>query len=416
MPQRSATGGLAFNFDLAAPARWAYAPGDTIIGSLVRKLPIVTPNATIRLSFIGRTKVKIIVRRGQNNRSVYRDSWQLVNVKETVIFKGPLHLAEGSDEPLSWPISVNIPYEPSEFCRQNHSEKCSFIPLNTDHPTHHVLPGSFCSGSAGWGNTSSSEFVEYYLQARMEYQYGGDNELFEALCPITLRHPVAVSSGIPIMLKQSRLVCTHRLLAGMEAADLSFKQHAQKFFHTSKVPNFYFDLLFTVPTSIQLNNPTPMPLQLEIMPDLERTSDSIKDVAQTIRILDIEAILHVKTHCLAAGNFTDSVHDNQHKVKLGLGLQRIFTDLEEPLVINTGKGNAPINIGNMFQLTLHKLGVKAGNRMLLLESWGGTLIGPSFTTYNIQRTHSLEWKVSLEIAGEKQKFKFWQSVEIIAPA
>ncbi|KAJ5784579.1 uncharacterized protein N7503_009791 [Penicillium pulvis] len=416
MPPRCPTGSSAFTFDLAAPAGWAYAPGDTIIGSLVRMLPIVTPNASISLSFAGRMKVKITMLREQNSESFNLDTWQLVDVYETVIFKGPLHLAEGRNESLSWPFSVHIPYEPTEFCRQNHSQKCSFIPLNTDHPAHHILPGSFYSESSQWSNTSSYECVEYYLKARMEYHSGGYDKLYEAVCPITLRHPVAKTTGIPKMLKQPRLVCTHRLLSGMEAADLSFKQHAQKFFYSSKVPTFYFDLLFTVPTSIQLDDPTPMPLQLEIMPDLEKTSDSIKDVGQTIRILDIEAIMHVKTHSLAAGNFTNSVHDNQYHAKLGLGLQRIFTTLEEPLVITTGKGNAPLNIGNIFGLTLHELGIKAGNRMLLLESCTGTRIGPSFTTYNIQRTHSLEWKLSLEIAGEKQKFKFWQSVEIIAPA
>lgn len=212
MPQRHATGSPAFKFDLAAPPGWAYAPGDTIIGNLVRNLPIVTPNASISLSFIGRVKVKITVKRGNNSRSVYRDNWQLVGFNETVIFKGPLHLAEGNDTSLSWPISVQIPYEPMESCRQNHSQKCSFIPLNADHPNHHVLPGSFYSESSGWSNTSSSEFVEYYLQARLKYDFRQSDELYEAICPITLRHPIAETSGIPVMLKQPRVVSTHRLL------------------------------------------------------------------------------------------------------------------------------------------------------------------------------------------------------------
>ncbi|KAJ6095448.1 hypothetical protein N7486_006194 [Penicillium sp. IBT 16267x] len=185
----------------------------------------------------------------------------------------------------------------------------------------------------------------------------------------------------------------------MQDADLSFKQHAQQFFSSSKVPHFQFDLLFTVPTSIQLDDPTPMPLQLEIMPNLEMTSDSIKD-----------------THSLAAGNYTDSVHDSQYDVKLGLNLQNIIAALEQPLVITTGKGNAPLNLGDMFQLTLHELGIKAAKRMLPLDSWSGSIIGPSFTTYNVQRTHTLEWKISLEIAGEKEKFRFMLPVEIIAPA
>ncbi|KAJ5650946.1 uncharacterized protein N7484_004669 [Penicillium longicatenatum] len=417
MPQHYAAGSPALQFDLAAPAGWAYAPGDTIIGNLVRKVPIVTPNATIKLSFIGRVKVKITVRRGNNNRSVYRDNWQLVDFNEMVIFQGPLHLAEGSNESLSWPVSVNIPYEPMEYCRRNHSQKCSFIPLDIDHPLHHILPGSFYSETTRWGsNPSSSEIVEYYLQARLEYNFGGNKTSHEAIRPITLRHPVTQTSGIPKMIKQPRLVSTHRLQSGMEDTDLSFKQNVQKFFSSSKVPAFHFDLLFTVPSSLQLDDPTPMPLQLEIMPNLERTSDSIKDVAQTIRIMNIEASLRVKTHCLSAGNFTDSVHDNEYDTKLGFNLQSIIAALDQPLVITTGKGNAPLNLGNLFQLTLHKAGFKAGNQTLPLDAWRGTVIGPSFTTYNIQHTHTLEWKLYVDIAGEKEKYKIWAPVEIIAPA
>ena len=74
MPQRIAIGGDAFKFDLAAPSHWAYAPGDVIIGHLMRKLPIVTPKATITLSLIGQVKAKITYHDELNdNVYTYRD-------------------------------------------------------------------------------------------------------------------------------------------------------------------------------------------------------------------------------------------------------------------------------------------------------------------------------------------------------
>jgi hypothetical protein len=114
MPHHSPIGNYYLKFDLAAPEGWTYAPGDTIIGNLVRKTPIVTPEAVITLSFTGRMKVKIVKSAG-NSRHVSRDSWQLLNV-ESVIFKGPLHLAtEDGDlfakSPLTWPISCGSPIQ-----------------------------------------------------------------------------------------------------------------------------------------------------------------------------------------------------------------------------------------------------------------------------------------------------------------
>lgn len=41
-------------FDVAAPAGWEYAPGDTIIGHLMRKSPLVTPECTVIVWLAGR--------------------------------------------------------------------------------------------------------------------------------------------------------------------------------------------------------------------------------------------------------------------------------------------------------------------------------------------------------------------------
>ncbi|KAJ5634311.1 hypothetical protein N7528_002153 [Penicillium herquei] len=427
MPQRVPIGGHAFKFELAAPVGWTYAPGDVIIGHLVRKEPIVTPEAVITLSFIGRVKVKITHRDNHNDDiHVYRDDWRLFELGEFVIHQGPLHLAEGTDEVLSWPISVTIPLEPSPRCIAGHIQKASFVPLDADHPVHHILPGSFHSSGENFATARSDDIVEYWLEAKLRYAKGHERFDFhnhhhdhEAVQPIYMRHPLPPPDQIeiPRMLPGVNTVSSQRLLPGMEDADLSFKQHFQKFFHSSKVPDFKYNLHFTVPTAFQLDDPNPLSIQLEIVQDPNGTSDSIKDVEQHIQIRKIRMSLRTQTDDCAPRDWDLSAFRNEHHDKMNLNLESLFEELESPLVIHTGKRNEPIHIGNIFQLTLHRDGLKSGGRSLHGgDSFTSGGIQPSFMTYNIRHHHMMEWKISLSIAGEHESHEYCLPVQIIGPA
>ncbi|KAJ5808295.1 hypothetical protein N7474_009564 [Penicillium riverlandense] len=422
MPHHAPAGNYYLKFDLAAPEGWTYAPGDTIIGNLVRKTQIVTPEAVITLSFTGRVKVKITHAAG-NSKHVYRDSWELLN-SESVIFQGPLHLAaEDGDlfakSPLTWPISVDIPYKPKPIPRGKVHN--SFFPRdNPGHPGYRTLPGSFHSEGQVYGSWWAC-YVEYYLRARLRYNFGGVAHSHEAVCPILVRYPAAESSqlSVPKTLRGNflRRVTSQRLFPGMENAELSVKQHVQKFFYSSKLPSFNYALHLTVPAAIQLDNPIPIPLQVEVVPDLAGTSGSIKDVAQRIRVVEIQAILISRTHGLALSKVRESPRDYKYEQKTDLNLQRAFAALESPLIITTGKGNEPVHVGNMFQLTLGSQGLRTGNRRLH-PSWkkGLSQIYPDFTTYNIQHKHTIEWKIRVNIVGEPQEHNYFAQTEIIAPA
>jgi hypothetical protein len=213
-----------------------------------------------------------------------------------------------------------------------------------------------------------------------------------------------------------RRITSQRLLPGMEDAELSVKQHVQKFFSSSKLPRFTHTVHLTVPAAIQLDNPNPIPLQLEAVPDREGTSDSIKDVAQRIRVVEIQAILISRTYCLALSQFSESLRDYTYEQKTDLNLQRAFAGLESPLIITTGKGNESVHIGNVFQLTLDAKGLRTGNRRLNPYWKGLSQIYPDFTTYNIQHSHTIEWNICLNVAGENQEHRYFAQTEIIAPA
>jgi hypothetical protein len=411
MPITSRKGSPDLKFDIAAPCGWSYAAGDTIIGSLVRHTPIVTPEATITLSLLGRIKTKITESKSNNSRTHYRSDALLVKTDKVILSGQPLHLAKGSGAPLCWEFAVDIPTELLQSARQSFTPKTSFVPLDLDHPAHHTLPGSFFSSRDGI-TVSSSGFIEYYLKAHLRYTYKGSSKTIEAIWPFQLNSPVEGTTE-----QLSKLNClsifqsiqSQRLLPGMQHADLSFKQKTQKLFGSSKVPKLVFKMRIYHPTAIQLDNPQPIPIILEILPLPDQTSSSIED--QSIVIKWVRMCLHQRTSVLAPSNFlTDHAHDDHHPSSANLNLESAFQRLESPLVMSTGeKGEKKVNIGEMFQLRLCSHGMTSGSRDL-----NAVAPNPDFTTYSIQHTNAIEWKVSYSVAGETETVKTSSALKIIA--
>ena len=408
MPQTLASGSAGFKFDLAAPPNWAFAPGDTIIGNIVRHMPIVTPEAVVSISLTGRVKSKIVKSSGQS-KHVYRDDWRLLPARQIIIFKGPLHLAADSTEPLTWPFSIPIPTEQANSCRIGHGKNACLLPLDQDHPNHHILPGTFFAENVGFGPTAYG-LVEYFLQAHLYYISGGDRKSLDAVLPITLRHTVEHTDRRNMLRTMSRFqrIQSQRLLPGMEGADLSFKQHAQKFFHSSKVPEFHYELRFTVPEVIQLDDPAPIPIQLEIVPVLDRCSVSLKGVPRKVRIDWIQLTIKERTRIMAPSNFWDMAHEVSFSESRN---QPAFGgSLKSPLDVMTGKGFEPLSIGSMFQLVLRSSGLEAGDRPMMRTR----CIYPDLLTYSIHRSHEQKWKVSVTVAGENHVHEFGNPLKIIA--
>lgn len=409
----SRKGSPDFKFDVAAPAGWFYAAGDKIIGSLIRHTPIVTPEATITLSLLGRIKTKITESKSNNSRTHYRSEALLAKTDQVILSRQPLHLPQGSGAPLCWEFAVEIPTEPLQSVRQGFTPRTSFVPLDRDHPAHHTLPGSFFSSRDGI-TVSSSGFVEYYLKAQLRYTFKGSSKTVEAIWPFRLNHPVEGTSE-----QLSKLNClsifqtiqSQRLLPGMQHADLSFKQKTQKLFGSSKVPKLVFNMRIYHPTAIQIDNPQPIPIILEILPLPDQTSSSIED--QSIVINWVRMCLHQRTSVLAPSNFlTDHAHDDRHPSSAHLNLESAFQRLESPLVISTReKGEKKVNIGETFQLVFRSNGMASGSRFL-----NAVAPIPDFTTYSIQHTNAVEWKVSYSVAGETETVKASSTLKVIAAA
>ena len=417
MPQATELSTPALAIELAAPPKWTFAAGDTIIGSVGRSAHLVTPEATVTLRLLGRAKTKIVVS-GSNRRDVYRSRFNFFTsippeATQRVLFHGPVHISEGAGagETPSWPFSVVVPSAPWVSPEAGGLvQDASFLPLTVDDIPRHALPGTFRSGDDGFA-TSSDCFVEYYLEASLQYSKGKVIDVATATLPITLRHP---STAYPITDFQlqprgwDKYVRSY-LLDGQEKARLSFKQKSQSFFGSSKVPKFQFTVHVAVPSVLQLDNPTPIPIQLRIIPKSDPSIVTKDMPLPSITLNSIRATLKTETLVLAPSSWR--VHDDRHSVGLFLGLEDAFRKLPEPVIIPSG--DELVDVGALLHLRLSATGLYSHNKRLCAIPW---VIIPGFTTYNIRHCNTLKWHISYTVVEEKQKIEFESAVTILPPA
>ncbi|QKX53955.1 uncharacterized protein TRUGW13939_01035 [Talaromyces rugulosus] len=416
MPRTKKTGGPSLQIDVASPPSWTFIAGDTVIGTVFSRSAIVAPEATVTITLFGRVKTKITVRKSTGNGSRtehYRGRWLLVGSEtRQVLHRGPVHLATGSSDPLSWPFSITIPTRPVDSLARQSAGAKSFLPLNNI--ADHLLPGTFYSISDGWGSKKSEAFVEYYLESVFRYSRGNSSESHTATFPLNLQHPSATISPVPELQQTTfqLVVQTQRLLPGMKDEELTFKQKTQKFFHSSKVPTFGYIIELHSARVIQLEDPSPIPLVIRFSPNTAITSPSIQDTMQIIRLDWVRMTLKSTTSVIAPGNWSNSnTHDHAHSSEHDLGLPWIFGNLKNPVVFESAKGSQEVDVGKLLQLVLHPTALRAGNRPQV----SGRTISPDFVTYSIKHEHSIEWQFLFTVADETNKKKTTTSVRIVPP-
>lgn len=392
-------------FDLAAPPDWAYAPGDSIIGNLMRRAPVVTPEATLTLWLEGAIRTGISPERSSRYSFRYTEKWSLIERKEHVIFKGPLHIHEGH-EPPSWPFLIEIPNHPS----QKRGQKMPRAFLPQDEHEHHSLPPSFYSSGQNFG--VSEGVVEYSLQARLHYTIGGSHKVHTAAFPIKIQQAVDEAPPAYELVERSSLevwVLSQRLLPGMDKAELSLLQQTQKFLGSSKVPLFQYKITVSLPGTIQLDSPEPIPLIMKVVPIPSKTDVSIRDLPQTIEIRMIKMYLQHRTVVITPSNFSNTkVISDDHLFSADLDFPR----LESSLVTTTGKENKPIDIGGMFELLLGSDGALTSNGQVLTK-WPKPITA-DFTTYTIEHRHRLKFETYVTVAGETKRVDIFAPLEILA--
>lgn len=404
-------------FDVAAPPEWEYAPGDTIIGHLIRHVPTVTPEATLTVWLEGEMSTGI--EEYGNNQFSQKGRWNLVERAEDMIFMGPLDINEKSDS-FSCPFSIPIPFNPP--ARPWKPLEGTFLPQESYRD--HDLPPSFYSYDRGAprppvyysnipGIPASQAVIEYALQARLQYTVGSSHEDHRASFPIRIRQvPNAFTPKSKLLRHLSRPVYIQslRLLPGQADVKPSLLKQTKMVFSSTRVPVLALKFALSLPGAIQLDSQEPIPIQLRIIP-LPRDSHSVADTVHTVQINWVKLFLEHQTVLLVNPFYSSTTTPKDQLASFDLKLP----SLDAPLVTSTEADNELIDLGAMFNLVLKSNGTAYSDGKLLTP-YPKAIITPDFTTYLVKHTHRLRFQVHLSVVGEDQVVDTHAPVEIVGPS
>ncbi|KAF4974602.1 hypothetical protein FZEAL_8529 [Fusarium zealandicum] len=402
MPQTCATSSPALGIRLEGD-QTDYAPGDTIIGCVYRKMHAVSPKSSVGISLHGRSKSKIDEQHGQHH-TTYRGRFSLIPEGRYAqkLFEGPLHVAGYVEQ--AWPFAITLPthVDPGHLNGGTQDESC--IPLDA---TDHVLPSTYAWNSSG----TTQGFVEYYLKAGLRMNCQNNVEVVEATLPFrvtSLNPDPPIADFQPQSSRNASSVSSYRLIPGLEDANLSWSQKMKQSFRTPSVPAFWFNLEVELPSIVQLDNPTPIPFRLRAMPDWPRTTAILQNVPQQMKLTWISLHVAATTKIICAG--TRHPHSKDKETELDLYIQDAMRARGKAIYIPCN-GEAPVDVGELIGIRIGRQGNASSRRPS-----NGQGLTPSFTTYNIRHTHRLNWVLRAEVVGETFELTGTRLITLLMPS
>ncbi|RBR20089.1 uncharacterized protein FIESC28_05368 [Fusarium coffeatum] len=382
IPRKSPSLGIRLNQD-------TYAPGDTITGHIYRQKPIVSPLVRAVCKLQGFTSAGRMHKCGDKALSLLKDDWG-----QPDIYQGPLHIEIDDEE--RWSFSLRIPLFADED-RASGRYGPSFIPAGE----RHQLPPTYVLRTAATGDGPLlNTYVEYFVFAKMTINSHGKEEELSAIQPFNM---VLYSPDPPIAdFKVKRWIhrqsfASRKLAPGRQEVKMSLLEKLKSSFRPN--PEFYFDLLVDVPTIIQLDNPIPIPFRLAARPKWEKTSEIIRDVPQSVKLVAVNVELVTCTRTIAARE------GYPWETRLDLGVSKAIQNLKRDIYVTSD----PIDIGKLinFRIGLENAGFQV--------SWTRKQDGftPSFKTFNIEVTHELRYSIHGKVQGEKFAADGKQAVVIL---
>ena len=154
----------------------------------------------------------------------------------------------------------------------------------------------------------------------------------------------------------------------------------------------------SVPVAIQLENSSPIPLLISVIPRRDGSSSAIWDVVQRVEVTAVKMSILSKVEIILKPSEESlyTIPNDEHVFVQHLRLEKAFEQLKDPIVTFAGPSDTPVDIGRVLRLVLGHDGLMSdGKRLSLVAS-----IEPSFVTFNTRLSHSILWQTSLSIAGE----------------
>ncbi|KAJ3956373.1 hypothetical protein N0V92_007078 [Colletotrichum tropicale] len=411
MPPTSRVNNDNLSIELLDPSVPSF-PGSIIRGHIVRKAPLEALSATVSARIQGRAKAKLVSDNG-NSKSTYRSRfpfWDESDVSD-IVHEGAIDI--GAEENLSWPFSLKIPTDVSEKAVNrgliDREKRDYFIraPLKTDGMPE--VPGQPLPGTFHHSNSSFSKkwhgYVEYWIEATITVNGTKKRvgKTFQATLPIRVNsRPPAwppISDFELTTRKCPGCVSSHRLVPGMEHAELSFKQKTRKFFGSSKVPSLNYAVEMKCPAVIQLGNPSTIPFTLSATPNWEKTSEVIANVPQALTIKSVTVEIETTTSVICPGTLDTHSADKSWKILLAKMSQDVNT-VEGGLTLTCGSNEKPLDLGAVLGVRLDVLGRVVNAHTGEFASPARGKIEPSYLTYCMKVEHTLLWEINFVVGGE----------------
>lgn len=388
-----------------------FSPGDTFNGALCRNTHIVSPNATLRVALHGREHTTVTSSHSNYNgntisKSFIRD-FPLIDSGEicvTVLRRAPIHVAPG--EPVSWPFTIEIPtnvsnHEPFPLA----DDEKTFLPIDSASVATHRLPSIFCTNGGGG-------YVEYYFKATLLTWSGGWKTEAEAVFPIIILDrpmtPPIINFEFTRHCKKAK-VASYRLVPGMEDASLSFTQRTRQIFASSKMPQIGGNLEIDLPTVVQLDNPTSVPIMMRFVPEAATTSDGIRGVPVRIELIGLDVT--ITSHTDMPYSTHDKLAHDEHSTRLQVwppskSAQAAGVDVS-PVYIPCGGELPAMDVGERCKLKFQRL-------QRVVEVARKPALRPDLESYNMAHSHKMGFEITVRIASDKIKMSFVERVKVLA--
>ncbi|RAO67505.1 uncharacterized protein BHQ10_003517 [Talaromyces amestolkiae] len=402
-----------FGDDIDSPH--SFLPGQTITGYVSRTSRWVNTETNVSIALHGKCNTKLFSRDSYQCRGSVELFGQ--NGVRQELFNGALHIiTTPHPDENKWLFAIDIPiYPDAQSLRLHPLGKASYLPLLST--KQHALPPSFDLGSSGVSaSRRGSAAVEYYLEATMKTA--------NLSTPIVARLPIQLrceSSPFPItdfdIKLQSRQLYTitssHLLPANMQTPKLSMGHKVGKVLRPSKAPRLTFCLETSVPSVLQIDSPYQIPFELRAIPQWMETSECIAKIRHTINIEKLKVGIRSTSSItgIASGALgpVPVVREDTSTTKILLAdytkpknVNRVdnqeipcktsmLTDNGDSMTLPIDEDAGPLNFGEVLDLNMQR--------------GQDGIYAPTFITYNIKRTYELEWKMTLEVGGERVKVK-----------
>ncbi|ETN41085.1 uncharacterized protein HMPREF1541_03020 [Cyphellophora europaea CBS 101466] len=409
-----------------------YTPGETLQGHVVRRNHSDYKSRSVNLIFFGRTKTKFT-----SGGTTYRAA--VVFFESVYRLHSTTRTGEAStDLDQAWPFRITIPTHPipRDPGRPDRSDKLEpergFL-SNEGDISGDTLPGTFSCQD----HYSDDEFVEYVLRA--ELRFAGEDSKTECMLPLNIQPP---STLVPIhnftsTVARSRhnFIKSPKCLPENASKDMGFRDRL-KAKMSSRTPQYAFKSTVIVPTVLQLHHPDPFSFKIYITPrfgkEMSNFGEGDPHGMPPTFFKSLKLKLVGRARYRAPSMFTATADETmiEHDFILPQEQQEmlvpILTSIQQPPDYRSATGTDPnegqppwstlrasaacevvdeskaLDIGHLSRLKPHKV--------------RPAYPSPSFMSYNIALSYSLDFKIHMQTVDEHHTMEGSVPITLLPPS